>query len=78
MAQGGYNYGYGNVIMIDHGNGYVTLYAHLSQINVAPCQGVYVGNLIGLSGNTGNSFGAHLHFEVRLNGGFVNPWYVLP
>jgi len=78
MAQGGWNYGYGNVIMIDHGNGYVTLYAHLGQINVVPCQGVYAGNLIGLAGNTGNSFGAHLHFEVRLNGGFVNPWYVLP
>lgn len=78
MAQGGYNYGYGNVIMIDHGNGYVTLYAHLSQINVAQCQGVIRGNLIGLAGNTGNSFGAHLHFEVRLNGGFINPWFVLP
>jgi murein DD-endopeptidase MepM/ murein hydrolase activator NlpD len=77
-AAGGYNYGYGNYIMIDHGNGYVTLYAHLSQINVVRCQGVYAGNLIGLAGNTGNSFGAHLHFEVRLNGGFINPWYVLP
>lgn len=78
MAQSGWNYGYGNVIMIDHDNGYFTLYAHLSQINVVPCQGVYAGNLIGLAGNTGNSSGAHLHFEVRLNGGFVNPWYVLP
>jgi murein DD-endopeptidase MepM/ murein hydrolase activator NlpD len=78
MAQGGWNYGYGNVIMIDHGNGYVTLYAHLSQLNVGSCQSVYAGQLIGLSGNTGNSFGAHLHFEVRLDGGFVNPWYVLP
>ncbi len=78
MAQGGWNYGYGNVVMIDHNNGYVTLYGHLSQINVVPCQGVSAGQLIGLAGNTGNSFGAHLHFEVRLNGGFVNPWYVLP
>ncbi len=78
MAQGGWNYGYGNVVMIDHGNGYVTLYGHLSVINVVPCQGVYAGQLIGLAGNTGNSFGAHLHFEVRLNGGFVNPHYVLP
>jgi murein DD-endopeptidase MepM/ murein hydrolase activator NlpD len=78
MAQGGWNYGYGNVVMIDHGNGYITLYGHLSQINVVPCQGVYAGTLIGLAGNTGNSFGAHLHFEVRLNGGFVNPHYVLP
>jgi len=78
MAQGGWNYGYGNVIMIDHGNGYATLYAHLSQINVSVCQSVYQGQLIGLSGNTGNSFGSHLHFEVRRNGGHVNPWYVLP
>ncbi len=78
MAAGGWNYGYGNVIMIDHGNGYVTLYAHLSQINVSVCQSVYAGQLIGRAGNTGNSYGPHLHFEVRLNGGFINPWYVLP
>jgi murein DD-endopeptidase MepM/ murein hydrolase activator NlpD len=73
MAQGGWNYGYGNVVMIDHGNGFITLYGHLSQINVVPCQPIYAGQLIGLAGNTGNSFGAHLHFEVRLNGMFVNP-----
>jgi murein DD-endopeptidase MepM/ murein hydrolase activator NlpD len=78
MAVGGYNYGYGNVVMIDHGNGYITLYAHLSQINVIRCQGVGQGTIIGLAGNTGNSFGSHLHFEVRLNGGFISPWYVLP
>jgi len=78
QASGGWNYGYGNVIQIDHGNGYATLYAHLSQINVGLCQSVYAGQLIGLSGNTGNSFGAHLHFEVRQGGGNINPWYVLP
>ncbi len=78
MAQGGYNYGYGNVIQIDHGNGYVTLYAHLSVIGVSVCQSVYGSQWIGAAGNTGNSQGAHLHFEVRLNGGFVNPWSVLP
>ncbi len=78
MAQGGYNYGYGNVIAIDHGNGYSTLYAHLSQINVVPCQSVYAGTVIGYSGNTGNSFGAHLHFEIRYNGAHINPWSVLP
>ncbi|MEI7846307.1 MAG: peptidoglycan DD-metalloendopeptidase family protein [Chloroflexota bacterium] len=76
-ATGGYNGGYGNVIMIDHGNGYSTLYAHLSAINVVVCQGVSAGAVIGAAGNTGNSFGAHLHFEVRLNGGFINPWSVL-
>lgn len=78
MAQSGWNYGYGNVVMIDHGNGYATLYGHLSRIAVSQCQSVAAGQSIGAAGNTGNSFGAHLHFEVRLNGGFVNPWYVLP
>jgi murein DD-endopeptidase MepM/ murein hydrolase activator NlpD len=75
---GGVTSGYGNVIMIDHGNGFVTLYAHLSQMNVKACQSVTIGQLIGLAGSTGNSSGAHLHFEVRENGGFINPWNVLP
>ena len=77
MAAGGWNGGYGNVIMIDHGNGYATLYAHLSVIYVSPCQSVGQGLAIGAAGNTGNSFGAHLHFEVRQGGGTINPWYVL-
>lgn len=76
-AASGWNGGYGNVVAIDHGNGYVTLYAHLSQINVSLCQGVGTGTVIGAVGNTGNSFGAHLHFEVRQGGGNINPWYVL-
>lgn len=74
MAQGGYNYGYGNVVQIDHGNGWVTVYAHLSQINVGVCSVVGQGTLIGYSGNTGNSFGAHLHFEIRIGGSNVNPY----
>ena len=78
MAQGGYNYGYGNVIQIDHGNGYSTVYAHLSSIGVSVCESVGAGQWIGAAGNTGNSEGAHLHFEVRQNGGFINPWFVLP
>jgi murein DD-endopeptidase MepM/ murein hydrolase activator NlpD len=77
MAQGGYNYGYGNVIQIDHGNGYVTVYAHLSQINVGVCTAVGQGTLIGLAGNTGNSFGAHLHFEVRYGGSNINPYDIV-
>jgi len=74
MSQDGWNYGYGNVIQINHGNGFVTMYAHLSMRNVTQCQSVFGGQLIGASGNTGNSFGAHLHFEIRLNGSHVNPW----
>ncbi len=70
--------GYGNTVVIDHGNGYQTLYAHRNQI-VASCgRSVAQGTTIGYAGSTGNSTGAHLHFEVRYQGGFVNPWYVLP
>ncbi|MEW6716648.1 MAG: M23 family metallopeptidase [Chloroflexota bacterium] len=69
--------GYGYMVMIDHGNGYQTLYAHLGQINLTCGQSVYQGQLIGLSGSSGNSTGPHLHFEVRYLGGFINPWYVL-
>jgi murein DD-endopeptidase MepM/ murein hydrolase activator NlpD len=78
MAAGGYNYGYGNVIQIDHGNGYSTVYAHLTAIFVSVCQSVSAGQQIGTAGATGNAQGAHLHFEVRQNGGFINPWFVLP
>ncbi len=77
MAQGGWNYGYGNVVQIDHGNGYVTVYAHLSVINVGLCTPVGQGAVIGAAGNTGNSFGAHLHFEVRIGGSNVNPYSIV-
>jgi len=69
--------GYGNLVAIDHQNGYLTLYAHLNGFNMACGQSVSQGQVIGFCGSTGNSTGAHLHFEVRQNGGFVNPWYVL-
>jgi murein DD-endopeptidase MepM/ murein hydrolase activator NlpD len=75
---GGISGGYGNMVMIDHGNGYATLYAHLSAISVACGQSVYQGGAIGAAGSTGNSTGPHLHFEVRYMGGFINPHYVLP
>jgi len=77
MAQGGWNYGYGNVVQIDHGNGYVTVYAHLSVIYVGVCQSVGQGTVVGVSGNTGNSFGAHLHFEVRVGGSNINPYDIV-
>lgn len=72
VARGfGWNGGYGNYIVISHPNGTQTLYAHLSSVAVQ--QGAYVtqGQVIGLSGNTGKSTGAHLHFEVR---GAKNPF----
>jgi murein DD-endopeptidase MepM/ murein hydrolase activator NlpD len=70
-------YGYGNLIVVNHGNGYETFYAHLSGINVSPGQIVYQGNRIGAVGNTGNSSGSHLHFEVRLNANRDDPcWYI--
>ncbi len=70
-------YGYGNLIVINHGNGYETFYGHLSGINVFPGQIVYQGNVIGAVGNTGNSSGSHIHFEVRTGGNQDDPcWYV--
>jgi len=73
------NFGYGNMIVIDHGNGWQTLYAHLSQINVVCGQSVFQGDLIGLMGSTGRSTGPHLHFEMRHDVyGRVNPHDFLP
>ena len=66
---------YGNLIVIDHGNGYVTFYAHLSAINVYPGQVVNQGQIIGATGNTGCSSGPHLHFEIRLNGVHQDPFW---
>jgi murein DD-endopeptidase MepM/ murein hydrolase activator NlpD len=71
-------YGYGNVIQIDHGDGFVTLYAHLSAFFVKVCDGVLAHATIGAAGNTGNSSGTHLHFEIRYNGVAQNPWFYLP
>jgi len=70
--------GYGYTVMIDHGNGYQTLYAHMSKVTARCGQSVYQGTYIGAAGSTGNSTGAHIHFEVRYLGGFVNPWTILP
>jgi len=72
------NYGYGNMVMIDHGSGFQSLYAHLSAFNVGCGQSVGQGDVIGAIGNTGNSSGSHLHFEIRAISSFVNPWDVLP
>jgi murein DD-endopeptidase MepM/ murein hydrolase activator NlpD len=78
LATGGWNAGYGNHIIIDHGNGFVTLYAHLNSIFVKPGESVAAGQQIGSVGNTGNSTGPHLHFEIRYQGVPRNPLNYLP
>jgi murein DD-endopeptidase MepM/ murein hydrolase activator NlpD len=70
--------GYGIMVMIDHGNGYTTVYAHNSSLLVKCGQSVSKGQQMGYTGSTGNSTGPHLHFEVRYQGGFINPHFVLP
>ena len=65
--------GYGKYVQLLHDGGYSTFYAHLSAILVREGQAVSIGQVIGLSGNTGNSTGPHLHFEVRKNGHAVDP-----
>jgi murein DD-endopeptidase MepM/ murein hydrolase activator NlpD len=69
------NRGYGNTIVIDHGNGYISLYGHLMDggLSVSCGQVISAGQLIGYMGSTGNSSGPHLHFEIRYNGSPVNP-----
>jgi hypothetical protein len=73
------NHGYGNVVVIDHGGGWQTLYAHMSVISVGCGQSVFQGGVIGSIGSTGNSSGPHLHFEMLNESyGKVNPWNFLP
>jgi murein DD-endopeptidase MepM/ murein hydrolase activator NlpD len=69
----GWNGGYGNLVVIDHGGGIATAYAHQSSIAVSCGQSVSQGQVIGYIGSTGHSTGPHLHFEVRVNGGGVDP-----
>ncbi|WP_350343662.1 peptidoglycan DD-metalloendopeptidase family protein [Proteinivorax tanatarense] len=73
VVRASYNGGYGNMIIIDHGYGYTTYYAHLSEIEVRTGQKVTKGETIGQMGSTGQSTGPHLHYEVRVRGNPVNP-----
>lgn len=68
-----YSGSYGNLIKVDHGNGLQTWYAHTSKMYVTPGQQVKAGEIIGAVGSTGNSTGAHLHLEIRINGQAINP-----
>ncbi len=72
------NSGYGNLVVIDHGNGWVSYYAHNSVIVVSCGQTVTQGEVISAAGSTGHSTGPHLHFETRFNGVPQNPFNVLP
>jgi len=75
VVQAGWsNVGYGNMILINHGNGYLTRYGHLSVFNVEVGDSVKKGQIIGRVGSTGNSTGPHLHFEIIKNGIHVNPF----
>ncbi|MGB8214265.1 MAG: peptidoglycan DD-metalloendopeptidase family protein [Anaerolineales bacterium] len=74
IVYAGWNdWGYGNLIIVDHGNGWQSYYAHLSQINVQCDQSVGQGDVIGLVGATGHATGPHLHFELHYKGAPVNP-----
>ncbi|MBS4189857.1 M23 family metallopeptidase [Bacillus sp. FJAT-49705] len=73
VVSAGYDGSFGNKIVIDHQNGYRTIYAHLSSISVNPGQVVSKGSKIGVMGSTGNSTGVHLHFELYKNGSLQNP-----
>lgn len=65
--------GYGKYVILDHGNGLTTLYAHLASWQVNVGDTLQAGDTIGVGGNTGRSFGAHLHFEMRFHGNYIDP-----
>ena len=67
------NSGYANRVIIDHGNGFSTLYAHMASVNVVAGQTVDRGAVVGIMGSTGRSTGIHLHFEIRYNGELLDP-----
>jgi murein DD-endopeptidase MepM/ murein hydrolase activator NlpD len=72
------NSGYGNLVVIDHGNDWQSLYAHLDSTFVTCGESVYQGATIGTMGSTGDSTGSHLHFELMYGSAKVNPWNFLP
>ncbi|MEN3376235.1 MAG: hypothetical protein V7604_1590 [Hyphomicrobiales bacterium] len=73
ITMAGRNGGYGNMVEVDHGNGFATRYAHLSAIDVEVGQTVRIGQIVGKTGSTGRSTGPHLHYETRVDGEAVDP-----
>ncbi len=76
-AASGWNYGYGNVVQVDHGNGYVTVYAFLRSYNVSRCDIVNQGDMIGRAGVSEFSPYTYFHFEIRSRGSIVNPYEII-
>lgn len=74
VAKASWESGYGKLVIVDHGHGIETYYAHLSQFLVIPGEEVRAGEVIALSGGTGRATAPHLHYEVRIHGTPVNPW----
>jgi murein DD-endopeptidase MepM/ murein hydrolase activator NlpD len=67
------NSGFGNYVMVDHGNSITSIYGHLSEVETAKGKDVKPGDIIGLEGETGHATGPHVHFEIRVYGIPVNP-----
>lgn len=78
VVKSGRSGAYGNLVILEHGEGLESLYAHLSGSLVEEGERVRRGQVIALVGHTGNATGDHLHFELRWRGGTVDPWTVLP
>jgi len=78
IISAGFKGGYGNMVEIDHGNGLVTRYGHMSKVEATAGDTVQRGQLIGYVGSTGRSTGPHLHYELRLNDKPINPRHFLP
>ena len=78
VTMAGWVDGYGNLVEIDHGNGFVTRYGHNSMLLVTVGQEVRAGSIVALAGSTGRSTGPHVHYEVRVNGTPTNPLLFLP